>query len=165
MHGQGAPVPVEAVARGTVRAVAIVFVNKPYIVGRHGVPAPSHTPQPGFDTMVVDSVVIGGCVGLSLLAAHALQLERMHWVPVRWLVVETLVLRLDGPASVCLTPMAILLAEAGQGFSFAPLQLMQARLADTVVGALLGLAGAACQHNLRCLAAVGAGLRRLLRDG
>ena len=213
VHGRDALVQVGAVALGTVLAVAIAFVYSLYIVGRHGVPAPSPPPQPGFDTVVVDSVVIGGFVGLSLLAAHALQLERPYWVPVSclaviqgaslraawtrqlqrilgtalglllflaivqvplgpWglaavltaltLVVETLVVRHYGLASVFITPMAILLAEAGQGFTVAPLQLMQARLADTVVGALLGLAGAACLHNPRFRAAAGAGLRHLL---
>jgi uncharacterized membrane protein YccC len=76
-------------------------------------------------------------------------------------VIETLVVRHYGLATVFITPLAILLAEAGQGFVTAPQQLMQARLLDTVVGALLGLAGAACLHSPRFRARVGAGLRRL----
>jgi hypothetical protein len=38
---------------------------------------------------------------------------------------------------------------------------MQARLVDTVLGAVLGLAGAACLHGPRFRAGVAAGLRRL----
>jgi hypothetical protein len=44
----------------------------------------------------------------------------------------------------------------------APQGLMQARLVDTVVGAVLGLACAACLHSPRFGAVLGAGLRRLL---
>lgn len=43
----------------------------------------------------------------------------------------------------------------------APQQLTQARLVDTLVGCMLGLAAAACMHSLRFRAVVGAGLRRL----
>lgn len=215
-HGRDALLPVAAVALGTVWAVAIAFVYSLHIVSRHGVPAPNPPPPPGFDLVVVDSVVIGGFVGLSLLAAHALQLDRPYWVPVTclaiiqgvslraawtrqlhriigtvlglvlflgitqlplgpWavaavltaltLVIETLVVRHYGLATVFITPLAILLAEAGQASVMAPQKLMQARLADTVVGALIGLAGAACLHSPRVRARVGAGLRRLLSDG
>ena len=212
VHGRDALMQVGAVALGTVLAVAIAFVYSLHIVSRHGVPAPSPPSQPDFDVVVTDSVVIAAFVGLSLLAAHALQLERPYWVPVSclaviqgaslraawtrqvqrilgtglglllflgiaqaplgpWgvaavltalaLVIETLVVRHYGLATVFITPLAILLAEAGQGFVAAPQQLMQARLLDTVVGALLGLVGAACLHSPRLRAAIGAGLRRL----
>jgi uncharacterized membrane protein YccC len=177
------------------------------------VPAPSPRQDPEFDHVVVDSVVIGGFVGLSLLVAHGLQLDRPYWVPVSclaiiqgaslraawtrqlhriigtaagllvflgiaqvplgpWgvacvvtalaLVIETLIVRHYGLATVFITPLTILLAEAGQESVMAPQGLMQARLVDTVVGAVLGLAGAACLHSPRFRAAVGAGLRRLL---
>jgi uncharacterized membrane protein YccC len=206
-------VQVGAVALGTVLAVAIAFLYSLHIVSRHGVPAPSPRPDPEFDFVVVDSVVIGGFVGLSLLAAHGLQLDRPYWVPVSclaiiqgaslraawtrqlhrivgtalglllflgiaqvplgpWgvaavltaltLVIETLVVRHYGLAAVFITPLTILLAEAGQTSRMAPQHLMQARLVDTMVGAVLGLAGAACLHSPRFRAVVGAGLRRLL---
>jgi Fusaric acid resistance protein-like len=216
VHGRDALVQVGAVALGTVLAVAIAFLYSLHIVSRHGVPAPSPAPQPGFDVVVVDSVVIGGFVSLSLMAAYALQLDRPYWVPVSclaiiqgaslraawtrqlqriigtvlgllvflgiaqvplgpWgvagvltalaLVIETLVVRHYGLATVFITPLTILLAEAGQGSAMAPRLLMQARLVDTVVGAVLGLAGAACLHSPRFRAIVGSGLRRLLPDG
>lgn len=215
IHGRDALVQVGAVALGTVLAVAIAFLYSVHIISRRGVPAPSPPLQPGFD-VVMDSVVIGGFIGLSLLAAHALQLDRPYWVPVSclaiiqvaslraawtrqlqrvigtalglllflgiarlslgpWgvagvltalaLVIEILVVRHYGLATVFITPLAIVLAEAGQGSVTAPQLLMQARLVDTVVGALFGLAGAACLHSPRFRAVVGSGLRRLLPDG
>ena len=39
---------------------------------------------------------------------------------------------------------------------------MEARLVDTVVGAMIGLAGAACLHSARFRTVVGAGLRRVI---
>jgi hypothetical protein len=215
IHGRDALLQVGAVALGTLLAVAIAFLYSLHIVSRHGVPAPSPAPQPEFDTVVVDSVVIGGFVGLSLLAAQALRLDRPYWVPVSclaviqgvtlraawtrqlqriigtalglllflaivqmplgpWavagvltalaLVIEILVVRHYGLATVFITPLAILLVEAGQGSVMAPQQLMQARLLDTVVGCMLGLAASACIHSSRFRAVVGAGLRRMWPD-
>jgi hypothetical protein len=69
-----------------------------------------------------------------------------------------------GLATVFITPLAILLVEAGQGSVMAPQQLMQARLLDTVVGCMLGLAASACIHSSRFRAVVGAGLRRMWPD-
>lgn len=215
VHGRDALVQVGAVALGTLLAVAIAFIYSLHIVRRHGVPAPSAPTQPDFDVVVVESVVIGGFVGLSLLAAHALQLQRPYWVPVSclaiiqgaslraawtrqlqrilgtalglvvflgiaqvplgpWgvagmvtalaLVIETLVVRHYGLATVFITPMAILLAEAAQGAAMDPQALMRARLADTVLGALIGLAGAVCLHSPRFRCGVRAALRRLWPD-
>jgi hypothetical protein len=215
-QGRVALVQVGALALGTVLAVAIAFLYSLHIVSRRGVPAPSPRPDPEFDFVVVESVVIGGFVGLSLLVAHALQLDRPYWVPVSclaiiqgaslraawtrqlhrilgtalgllvflgiaqvplgpWgvagvltaltLVIETLVVRHYGLATVFITPLTILLAEAGQGAAMAPQGLMEARLVDTVVGAALGLAGAACLHSPRFRAVAGSGLRRLLPGG
>jgi uncharacterized membrane protein YccC len=78
------------------------------------------------------------------------------------LVVETLVVRHYALAAAFITPLAILLAEAGRGSMQAPQDLMQARLIDTVIGAVLGLIGAACLHNPRFRAGFGSGLRKLL---
>ena len=211
-HGRAALAQVGALALGTVLAVLIAFLYSLWIVSRRGVPAPRPLPRPDFDFVVLDSFVIGGFVGLSLLAAHALQLDRPYWVPVTcmaiiqgaslraawtrqlhrivgtavgllvflgiaqvplgpWgvagvltlltLVIETLVVRHYGLATVFITPLTILLAEAGQGSFTAPERLMQARLVDTVVGAVIGLAGAACLHSPRLRARIGAALRGL----
>jgi uncharacterized membrane protein YccC len=212
-HGRAALVQVGAVAFGTVLAVAVAFFYSLHILRRNAVTAPDAPSEPDFDVVVVDSVLIGCFVGLSLLVAHGLQLDRPYWVPVTclaiiqgaslraawtrhlhrilgtalglvlflgiaqlplqpWgvaamltaltLIIETLVVRHYGLATVFITPLTILLAEAGQASALPPERLMQARLVDTVVGAVLGLAGAACLHSPRFRTALGAGLRRLL---
>ena len=216
IHGRAALVQAGALALGTVLAVAIGFLYSLHIVSRRGEPAPSPLPRLDFDFVVVDSVVIGGFVGLSLLAAHALRLDRPYWVPVSCLaiiqgaslraawsrqlqrivgtavgllaflgiaklqldawgvaaaltamtfIIETLVVRHYALAAVFITPLTILLAEAGQATAMAPQALMAARLVDTVVGAVLGVAGAACLHSPRFRAVAGAGLRKLLPGG
>jgi uncharacterized membrane protein YccC len=186
------------------------------VVSRRGVPAVRPPGDPGFDAVVVDSVVIGASVGLSLLIAQALHVDRPYWVPVSclailqgatlraawtrhlhrvagtalgllvylgiaqvpwgpWgvasvltiftLLIETLVVRHYGLATVFITPLTILLAEAGQASSITPDRLMQARLVDTLIGAVLGLAGAAFLHRPRFRATAGAWLRRALPHG
>jgi hypothetical protein len=62
-------------------------------------------------------------------------------------VVETLVVRHYGAAVVFITPLAVLLAEAARLPGHAVGDLMQARLLDTVIGCLFGLAGAAVLHT------------------
>ena len=215
-RGLAAVAQIGAIALGTVLAVAIAFLYSLHIVSRRGIPAPTPPPDPDFEYVVVDSVVIGAFVGLSLLAAHALRLERPYWVPVSclaiiqgasmraaWMrqahrivgtalgllvflaiaqvplgpwgvagvltalsfVIETLIVRHYGLATVFITPLTILLAEAGQRARATPAHLMEARLVDTVVGAAIGLAGAACLHNERFRAVVGGALRRVVPGG
>ena len=216
VRGQAALAQVGAMALGTMLAVAIAFFYSLRMVGRGAVPAPSPPQDPDFDAVVVDSVVIGCFVGLALLAAQVLRLDRPYWVPVSCLaiilgvslraawtrhlqrilgtalglllflliaqvplgpwgvaavmtvltfIIETLVVRHYGMAAVFFTPLAILLAEASQPVALPPERLMQARLVDTLLGAVLGLVGAACLHNARFRAAVGTVLRRLLPGG
>jgi hypothetical protein len=213
VHGRDALAQVGAVALGAVLAVGLAFLYSLRVARRGAEIAPEARPHRGFDVVVTDSVLIGGFVGLALIAAHALQLERPYWVPVSclaiiqgsslraawtrqlhriigtaiglmvflgiaqipfspWgvaltvtaltLVVETLVVRHYALAVAFITPLAILLAEAGRGSMLAPQSLMQARLIDTVIGAVIGLAGAACLHNPRFRTWFGAGLRKLL---
>lgn len=50
-------------------------------------PAEAPTSGMDFDYVVVDSVIIGSCVGVSLLLAELLQLERPYWVPVSCLAI------------------------------------------------------------------------------
>jgi hypothetical protein len=211
-HGRAALAQVGAIALGTVLALAIAFLYSLHILARRGAPEPVLQPRPEFGFVIVDAVIIGAFVGLSLLAANALQLDRPYWVPVSCLaiiqgaslraawarqlhriigtalgllvflaiaqvplgpwgvagvvtaltvVIETLVVRHYGLAVVFITPLTILLAEAGQPSSVPVLRLMEARLVDTMVGAVLGLAGAACLHHRGFRAAVGAGLGKL----
>lgn len=212
LHGRDALVQVGAVAVGTVLAVAIAFLYSLHILSRRALSAAGPPSVPDFDTVVTDSVVIGVFVGLSLLAAHALQLDRPYWVPIsclaviqgvtlraawtrqvqrilgtllglllflgiaqlplsHWglagtltalaLLIEILVVRHYGLATVFITPLSVLLAEAGQAGLMAPWPLMQARLVDTVLGTAIGLAGAACLHSAAFRTKVGAGLRKL----
>lgn len=214
--GTAALAQLATLALGTVLAVVIAFFYSLHMVSRRGIPAASSPPNAEFDFVVGDSVVIGGFVGLSLLAAHVLGLDRPYWVPVSCMaviqgaslraawsrqlqrilgtalglllflaiaqvhldgwgvaivltlltfVIETLVVRHYGLATVFITPLTILLAEAGQGGLVDPARLMHARLVDTAVGAVIGLAGAACLHSRRFRAAVYVRLRRLVVAG
>ncbi|WP_370659645.1 FUSC family protein [Massilia polaris] len=44
-------------------------------------------PEPTFDFVIFDSIVIGAFVGIALVLAHALQLDKPYWVPVSCLAV------------------------------------------------------------------------------
>jgi len=76
-------------------------------------------------------------------------------------VIESLVVRNYGLAVIFITPMTILLAEAGRLGQVSPDALLQARLVDTVLGAVAGLIGGFCLHSPRFRDAVGRQLRRL----
>lgn len=64
-------------------------------------------------------------------------------------LIETAVVRHYAFAAVFITPLTIILAETSSPGLASVNTLMQARLIDTVVGALIGLAGAVCLHNRR----------------
>ncbi len=210
--GPAAVLQVGLVAMGCVLGVSIAF-----IYGLHRLrltpPVPPPALRPEFEFAVVESVMIGGFVGLSLALAHLLQLPRPYWVPVSCLaviqgvslravwvrqfhriagtaagllvawglaslplnawgvaammtllafIVETLVVRHYGLAVVFITPMTLLLAEAGHLGAGSPGEVMAARLLDTVVGCAVGLVGGWFIHNGRCRAVMGLALRRLL---
>jgi uncharacterized membrane protein YccC len=75
-------------------------------------------------------------------------------------LVETLVVRHYGSAVVFITPLTLLLADAADLGSASPAALMQARLLDTVLGAVIGLLGGFCLHHARIRAPIAAALRR-----
>lgn len=77
-------------------------------------------------------------------------------------VIETLVVRNYGLAVVFITPLTILIAEAVDLTAGLPDGVLTARLVDTVLGCLVGLAGAACLHSPRIRNAVARGLGRVL---
>lgn len=218
VQGRDGLLQVGAFTMGSVLAVAIAFLYSLHIVARRGIPAASPPPERDFDFVVLDSVVIGGFVGISLLIAQLLQVDRPYWVPVSCLaviqgasmraiwtrqlqriagtalglllflaiagielppwgiacvltaltfVIETLVVRHYGLAVVFITPLTILLAEAarlGQGTGV-PRGIMQARLVDTVIGAVVGLVGGACLHSEGFRGVVRAGLRKVVPEG
>lgn len=61
--------------------------------------------------------------------------------------IETAIVRHYVFAAIFITPLTILLAEMTSAGEVATSSLMAARLADTVIGALAGLLGAACLHS------------------
>lgn len=63
VHGRDALVQVGAVAKGSVLAVAIAFLYSLHILSRRRVAAPDRRPPPGFEVVVMESVVIGVFVG------------------------------------------------------------------------------------------------------
>ena len=81
------PLYVGLMTLGCLLACLIAFFYSLHIV-RVQPPQPVPTPPaPGFDFVVFDSVVMGSFVGLSLLLAQLLQMERAYWVPVSCLAV------------------------------------------------------------------------------
>lgn len=77
-------------------------------------------------------------------------------------VIETLVVRHYGLATMFITPLTILLADAPHLGLASPETLLQARLVDTLLGCLVGLAGGLALYSPRFREALGRPLRRLL---
>ena len=77
-------------------------------------------------------------------------------------VIETLVVRHYALAVVFITPLTILLAEAANFSVALPPGVLVARLVDTIIGCLVGLAAAACLHSPRIRDGVARRLRLLL---
>lgn len=81
------PLMVGLVFMGGLLATLIAF-GYSLVVLRLAPPDPvSDLPAPGFDEVVVEAVLTGALVGLSLALAVLLQLERPYWVPVSCLAV------------------------------------------------------------------------------
>lgn len=207
------PLVVGLIFMGALLACLIAFVYSLYALRVRPPKPAAPLPSPTFDFVVFDSVVIGAFVGISLLLAQMLQLERPYWVPVSCLaviqgaslravwnrqlhrilgtaigllvawsllllpldnwsisltmmalafVIETAVVRHYGFATIFITPLTILLAEAATLGSSSPAALIEARFFDTVLGCVVGLAGGICLHNLRFREVVGRQLRRLV---
>jgi hypothetical protein len=81
------PLQVGLITMGCLLACLIAFFYGIYILRLQAPQAVEPLPPASFDFVVFDSVVIGLAVGVSLLAAQALQLERAYWVPVSCLAV------------------------------------------------------------------------------
>lgn len=110
--------------------------------------------------------IIGTAVGL-LLTWGLLALPLDPWQTVLVMMtlaflVETLVVRHYAVAAVFITPLTILLVEAGTLGHASPTELIHARFFDTVLGSVVGLGGGICLHSPRFRDAVGGPLRRLL---
>ena len=211
-----APLKLGIFALGAIGAVIIAFFYNLHIL-RFRDPQPSPSPPDNLiDKVVAHAAIVGLFVGLSLLAAQWLALEKPYWVPVSCLAViqastlraawerqthrivgtviglgvtwalvryavdpwaiafavtlltfciETAIVRHYAFAAIFITPLTILLAESStSGGAAGSWALIAARLADTVLGSLIGLAGGACLHNpaVRRLMArwLGAAVRR-----
>lgn len=108
--------------------------------------------------------IVGTGVGL-LLSWGLLTLPLDKWsislaMMLLAFVIETLVVRHYGLAAVFITPLTILLAEAGRLGHGSPEAILQARLFDTVLGAVVGLLGGVCLHSPRFRAVLGRQIRR-----
>lgn len=77
-------------------------------------------------------------------------------------VIETVVVRHYGFATIFITPMTILLADAATLGHGSAADLVQARFFDTLLGCFVGLLGGFCLHNARFRAVVGVPMRRLI---
>ena len=185
-------------ALGATGAVIIAFLYNIHIL-RTRTPMPASPPPDDlWNVVVIDSLVIGLFVGLSLGAAQILGLEKPYWVPVSclaviqginlravwnrqvhritgtmiglaitwvlvrpaadpWVIaiavmvltffIETAIVRHYAFATIFITPLTILLAEASTLGYAGSSPLIVARFADTVIGSLIGLAGGICLHN------------------
>lgn len=110
--------------------------------------------------------VVGTCIGL-LVSWGLLLLPLDKWsisltMMVLTFVIESTVVRHYAFATIFITPMTILLAEAvtlGHGSPFA---LVQARFFDTVLGCFVGLVGGICLHSPRFRDVVGRQIRCLI---
>jgi len=96
-----------------------------------------------FEYVVVDSIIIGGCVGLSL-------------------VIEILVVRNYGLAVIFITPLTILLAETTQAGQQTTQAIMVARVLDIALGSFVGLLGSAPLHLPAVRSRVARGVRAVL---
>jgi uncharacterized membrane protein YccC len=109
--------------------------------------------------------ILGTAIGL-LLAWGLLSLPLDNWgiclvMMLLACIIEAAVVRHYGFATVFITPLTILLADAatlGQGSTSA---LIQARFYDTLLGCLVGLIGGICLHSPRFREVVGRQMRRL----
>lgn len=83
------PFRVGLLVMGCMVATGIAWVYSLYMLRFQGRPpvAPVPAGVPPFDEVGPDAFIIGTTVGLSLVVAHALQLERPYWVPVSCLAV------------------------------------------------------------------------------
>lgn len=112
--------------------------------------------------------IIGTGIGL-LVAWTLLMLPLDAWrmcgvMIVLTFIVETMVVRHYGLATVFITPLTILLAEAATLGHGSVGDLMQARFMDTLLGCLVGLIGGVCLHSPHFRRVVGRPLRWLTPD-
>ncbi len=111
--------------------------------------------------------IVGTAIGL-LLTATLLFFPLDKWsisllISALAFIIELLIFRHYGLATIFITPLSIFLAEATHLGHTSGASLMQARLFDTILGAVIGLLGGICLHSPGFRAALSKPLRRLLR--
>ena len=97
--------------------------------------------------------ILGTVAGMAL-AWVLLRLEPGPWeicvlIMLLTFVTEFLVVRHYGLAVIFITPMTILLAEAGAGMNLPAQNIIQARVQDIVLGSVIGMIGGVFLHNAR----------------
>lgn len=110
--------------------------------------------------------IIGTSIGL-LVAWSLLLLPLGKWsisltMMALTFIIEFTVVRHYAFATIFITPLTILLAEAATLGHGSPSALVQARFLDTVLGCLMGFAGGICLHSPRFRDVVGRQMRRLV---
>ncbi|WP_019140794.1 FUSC family protein [Noviherbaspirillum massiliense] len=81
------PLKVGLIALGSLLACLVAFFYSLYILRRRAPKPVVPLPQPTFNFVVFDSVMIGAFVGISLALAQLLQMEKAYWVPVSCMAV------------------------------------------------------------------------------
>ncbi|MQY51973.1 FUSC family protein [Rhodocyclus gracilis] len=81
------PLHVGLLTMGCLLACLIAFFYSIYALRQQAPQAVTPLPPPSFEFVIVDSVIIGMFVGLSLMLAESMHLERPYWVPVSCLAV------------------------------------------------------------------------------
>ncbi|SNS99823.1 Fusaric acid resistance protein-like [Noviherbaspirillum humi] len=110
--------------------------------------------------------VLGTSLGL-LLAWGLLLLPLNEWTLALIMmalsfIIESIVVRHYALATVFITPLTLLIAEAATFGQGVPAVLIQARFVDTLLGCFIGLVGGMCLHSGRFREMVGKPLRRLI---
>jgi hypothetical protein len=87
IDGMQVPLFVGLLSMGCLQACLIAFFYSLLVLPRQAPLPATALPPATFDFVIVESVVIGVFVGISLVVAQALQLQRAYWVPVSCLAV------------------------------------------------------------------------------
>jgi hypothetical protein len=110
--------------------------------------------------------IIGTSIGL-LVAWGLFLLPHNQWsisltVMLLTFVIEMIIVRNYATATILITPLTILLAEAATLGAVKAAVLIEARFFDTLLGCTVGLAGAACIHSPRFRNTASRQMRRLI---
>lgn len=192
------PSRVGLVGMGAMLSVLLAFFYSVFIA-KKVVPLPVRPSfRPKAYTKIVESIIIGAAMALSLAVGYVFKLHTPYWIAVSalavlqgrdlihtrqrnfhrifgtfigigliWIifglgihglalvvvitllqfVIELLIVRNYGLAAIFILPLTILLAETAGGLDFDINTMMEARLADTIIGSLIGLVAGWLLHH------------------